>query len=103
MEDHHVAASAGAGRPSSTVKESHVEEMCAQGSGPGAWWPVTRDPDVLPRSLALGLPACQLFNLFLLCATRLGPLGFGSGLLAGGALYLLAFFLVFNLGCVCQC
>jgi hypothetical protein len=53
--------------------------------------------------LALRLSAYHLFDLLLLRAARLSPLGLGSSLLAGGALYLLAFFPIFNLGCVCQC
>ncbi len=78
--------------------------MSVWGSGPGAQWPADPEPpDLLPRRLALGLPACQLFDLFLFRAAWLGPLGFGCGLLACGALYLLAFFTVFNLGCVRQC
>jgi len=62
-----------------------------------------------PRALLLReerLPlrdaAHQLFDLLLLCAARLCPLRLGSGLLAGGALQLLSFLRIFNLGSVCH-
>jgi hypothetical protein len=53
--------------------------------------------------LPLGLAAGQFLDLFLVGAARGGPLGFGGSLLAGCALDLLPFQLVFNLLCVCQC
>ena len=48
--------------------------------------------------LTLGLAASQLLDLFLGGTARGGPLGLGSGLLAGSALDFLSFQLVFNLG-----
>jgi len=46
--------------------------------------------------------ACELLNLLLLRSARFGPLRFGGGLLAGGALQLLPFLYVFNLGGICH-
>ena len=45
VEDHHVPASAGAGQPSSAVKESHVEGVCVSGApGPALDGLLTRNP-----------------------------------------------------------
>ena len=52
--------------------------------------------------LALGLSASQLFNLLLLLAARAGAGSLGGSLLAGGALQLLTFQLVFDFGGVCH-
>src|SRR6266568_7233551 len=52
--------------------------------------------------LALRLAARQFLDFLFVGAARGSALGFGSGLFAGGAFYFLAFYLVFNLGGVCQ-
>ncbi len=53
-------------------------------------------------ALALGLAACELLDLLLVGAARLGALGLRRSLLAGGALDLFTFDLVFNLFCICH-
>ena len=57
---------------------------------------------VVCRRLPLRHAAGELFDLLLLLPARSGALGLRSGFLAGGALQLLAFQLVFNLGGVCH-
>jgi len=52
--------------------------------------------------LALGDAAGQFLDLLFLGAARFGLLGLGGGLLAGGALELLSFLGVFDLGGVCH-
>ena len=53
-------------------------------------------------ALTLRLPARQLLDLLFLRSAGLGLLGLGSGLLAGGALQLLSFLGIFNLGGICH-
>ena len=53
-------------------------------------------------ALALRLAASQFLDLLFVGAARSGSLGFGSGLLTGGALQLLSFLLIFNFGGVCH-
>jgi hypothetical protein len=48
--------------------------------------------------LSLGLAAGQFLDLLFVGAAGGSPLGLRGGLLAGGALYLFAFCLVFDLG-----
>src|ERR1700727_2896484 len=53
--------------------------------------------------LALRLTARQFLQFLLIAAAGSGPLRLGSSLLAGRALYLLTFYLVFNLGGIRHC
>lgn len=75
-----------------------------RGSGPGATLANRPGTLLLLRGepLPLGDAARELFDLLFLGAARFGPLGLGSGLLAGGALQLLPFLYIFNLGSVCH-
>jgi hypothetical protein len=65
------------------------------GAGSGA----VREPvQTTGERLALGLAASRFFQLFLVGAAGRGALGFWGGLLAGGALDLLAFQFIFDFG-----
>ena len=66
--------------------------------------PMQADPRILRliAGLALGLATRHFLHLLLVGAARSGPLGLWGGLLAGGALHLLAFLPVFNLFRICH-
>ena len=65
--------------------------------------PVEKQPPGTPRaSPTASTAACQFLQLLLVLAARSGAFRLGCGFLASGALYLLAFQLIFDLGGICH-